>query len=116
MIKVKTFKAGDKKIDAFLEKVAIIHNGIQTHGDNVTFLYRDEKFMQFGDEEVLATLYQNLFTEKQELLKNKLELKLFERRDPEDEHHGRDLASLKSKKVKTEISIEVTEKIIEELA
>jgi len=115
MIKVKTFKVGDKKIDAFLKEVAIINNGIQTHGDNVTFLYREEKFMEFGDDEVLATLYQNLFTEKQELLKNKIELKLFERRE-HDEHHGRDLAALKSKTVKTEIAIEITEKMIEELA
>jgi len=115
MIKVKTFKTGDKAIDSFLEDVTIINNGIKTHADNITFLYREEKHMAFGKEEVLATLHQNLFTEKQHLLQTQLELNLMARRE-KDEHHGRDLAALKSKLVKTEVAIEVTEAMIKDLA
>ena len=105
MIKVKTFKVGDESIDTFLEGVTIMNNGIQTHDDNITFVYTESKYQEFGDEEVLASLYQSLFTEKKHLLSNQVELKMFERRE-KGEHYGRDLEALKSAKVKTEIAIE----------
>lgn len=114
MIKTKTFKAGDEAINDFMEGVMVINNGIHTHGDNITVVYREDKHVTFGQEEKEATLYQLLFNEKQALLQVDTELAMMDRRE-KDEHHGRDLAALKSKKTKTEVAIEVIEGMIAEL-
>ena len=106
MIKVKTFDIKDESINDFIEEVAVINDGIKVASDTIVVVYRDSKYLEFGEEEKKAVLSNKLYQEGQALLDAELNLKYFDL-FPLDENTGVRRRSIEEKIDKNKGMIEL---------
>lgn len=114
MIKIKTFNIDSEDINDFISEVGIINDGIKVSGDKVVVIYRENKDLEFGEEDAKASVLKSLYEEKQKLQRQEIDLSYFDK-FPVDEKTGVRRRQLEEGIEKTKGMIEILEAKLETL-
>lgn len=114
-MQIKTFKkSAEKEINEFINTVAVLNGGITVTEDDITIMYREDKYLNYGDAIKLEALYGELFKLEKDLFEKHIDLLYFDKKELHEQTGV--LRREKQEKIKaTEVQIEVIKEEIKEL-